>query len=77
MKTVKALAMTVVLALSLSIPVFADTNPGDDHSPGRSDPVTKDAENPTTELPNTGTTGDSDLGFTTIADILWGLASIY
>jgi hypothetical protein len=82
MKTVNALGMALVLALSLSIPVFADTTPGDEHSPGRNDPVAEGTENPAPELPKTGTTGgmsaiDSDAGFTTIADILWGLASIY
>jgi hypothetical protein len=82
MKTVKALGMALVLALSLSIPVYADLDPGDNHTPGRSAPIVEGPENPTTKLPGTGTTAgalavDSDLAFTTIADILWGLASIY
>lgn len=81
MKTLKALGMALVLALSLSIPAYADTNPGDEHSPGRTDPAPAGTENPTTKLPSTDTTGgslaaDSDL-VTTIADIIWGLASIY
>lgn len=81
MKTLKALGMALVLALSLSIPAYADTTPGDDHTPGRSDPAAGGTENPTTKLPGTNPTGgslaaDSDL-VTTIADIIWGLASIY
>ena len=80
MKTLKALGMASVLALSLSIPAYADPDPGDSHTPGRNDPIT-DVEGGT-RLPNPDTTGglsavDTDFGFPTLADILWGLASIY
>jgi hypothetical protein len=82
MKTLKALGMALVLALSLSMPAYADLDPGDNHTPGRSDPAAEGNEKATTKLPGTDTTGDSlavdsDLDFTTIADILWGMASIY
>ena len=80
MKTLKALAVALVLALSLSIPAYADdTDPGDGHNPGRTEPAASDTE---TTLPNSDTNGgmsavDTDPGFPTIADILWALASIY
>jgi hypothetical protein len=82
MKTVKALGMALVLALSLSIPVYADVDPGDSHTPGRGTPTADGTENPPTKPPSPSTTGDSlagdsDLAFTTVADIFWGLASIY
>ena len=80
MKTLKALAVALVLALSLSIPAYADdTDPGDSHSPGHTEPTVSDTE---TTLPNSNTNGgkpavDTDPGFPTVADILWALASIY
>ena len=79
MKTLKVLGATIVLALSLSMPAFADgTNPGDGHTPGRPAPVTSD---PTPV--KTSSTGiaiymdDNDPSFLNIVDILWALASIY
>lgn len=40
MKTIKAICVSTLLALSLSIPALADTAPGDNHTPG-SPTVTK------------------------------------
>ena len=79
MKTLKSLGMALVLALSLSIPGYADTDPGDVHTPGLNSPAGTDTD---TALPNTCVTGvasevDTDPSFATIADILWDLVSIY
>jgi hypothetical protein len=76
MKTFKAIGAALVLALSLSIPAYADGNPGDIHTPGHSitappDPTAKPGSTITeTEM-------DDDPGFSTIAEILWALASMY
>lgn len=76
MKTLKAIGAALVLALSLSIPAYADGNPGDVHVPGHSitappDPTAKpDSKITVTEM-------DDDSGFPTVADILWALASMY
>jgi hypothetical protein len=76
MKTLKVLGATIVLALSLSMPAFADDNPGDAHTPGR---ATSETNDPTPV--KTGSTGiatdDNDPSFLNIVDILWALASIY
>ena len=82
MKTLKTVGAALVLALSLSIPAYADTNPGDGHSPGQPDPVGTGAEEVITpKLPPTGTSDPgavvSDVGIQTLADILWSLASMY
>jgi hypothetical protein len=80
MKTLKTVGAALVLALSLSIPAYADTNPGDGHSPGLPDPAATDVEGSTTpKVPATDDPGAVilDLGVQTLADILWSLASIY
>jgi len=80
MKTLKSLGVALALALSLSIPAYADdTDPGDMHSPGWTASAPTDTE---TKLPDTDINGgisavDTDPGFPTIADILWDLVSIY
>ena len=76
MKTLKALGAALVLALSLSIPAYADPIPGDVHTPGHSIPAPPD------HIVGPGSTDtvtdvDDDPGFPTIADILWALASMY
>ena len=80
MKTFTAIGAAFVLALSLSMPTYADnTAPGDQHTPGRSTTV---PPNPTTEPGDTGLTGgapaiDKDISSLSISDILWALTSIY
>lgn len=81
MKTFKAICVAAVLALSLSLPAYADTNPGDGHSPGRNTPNPTDIGTPTTAPENPGLVGaaspNGDISFPTFADIMWALASIY
>ncbi|HEV7743929.1 MAG TPA: hypothetical protein VGO56_02930 [Pyrinomonadaceae bacterium] len=78
MKTLKVIGATIVLALSLSMPAFADNNPGDAHTPGR---ATSPTDDPTpVKTGSTGTATDidnNDPSFLNIVDILWALASIY
>ena len=76
MKTFKAICAATVLALSLNVPAYADGNPGDGLTPGRTNSVSIDYEPP----PPTGDSGDvgtSDDGLVTMADIFWALATIY
>ncbi|MGH9930921.1 MAG: hypothetical protein ACREA9_17065 [Pyrinomonadaceae bacterium] len=82
MKNLKAMCAATILALSLGIPAYADTAPGDSHTPGRTAPAAGDIGTPTSEPENTDSTGgsptiDGDISFLNIADILWALASIY
>ncbi len=69
MKTLKAISAAAVLALSLTISAYADTNPGDGHSPGRTSCEPSDYGLPTPP--------ENDNGLVTIADIIWALGSIY
>ena len=76
MKTFKAICAASVLALSLTIPTYADGNPGDGHGPGRTTSKPADYE------PSAGTGSSidgstSDASFLTMADIIWALATIY
>jgi hypothetical protein len=76
MKTLKALCATTVLALSLSIPAFAETAPGDNHTPGSPTPIESDTS--TTAPGSDGATVvDGDISFWLLSDMLWTLASIY
>lgn len=73
MKTAKSICATLLLALSLSVPAYAeDNNPGEVHTPGRPTQITCDSESPDR---NTGEpcqpTGDSDSSFSDFVDILW------
>ena len=82
MKTLKALGAALALALSLSIPAFPDTNPGDVHLPGCSTPAPSVSSDPTSKPDNTGSTNvatemDNGISFLTIADVVWALAAIY
>ena len=79
MKTLKAIGAALVLALSLSIPAFADTNPGDAHTPGRSTSVPYD---PTAKPENMGSTvtatqTNEAISRLIVEELLWALASIY
>ncbi|MGH9871444.1 MAG: hypothetical protein ACRD9S_03130 [Pyrinomonadaceae bacterium] len=75
MKTFKVICAATVLALSLSIPVYADdTNPGDSHNPGRPSSV---SEIPNDEEKTESTTTDSDFSLSAVVDMLWTVASIF
>ena len=79
MKTFKAISAAFVLALSLSIPAYADTTPGDGHTPGAPAPPivipTTAPEN--TESSDGAPTIGGDIRSLSISDILWLWASIY
>jgi hypothetical protein len=86
MKTFKAICAASVLAFSLSIPVYATDPPppppGDQHYPGQ--PISGDdgSGTPTTPPGDTGSGGASmaihdDISLSTLADMLWVLASIF
>lgn len=77
MKTFKAICAASVIALSLSIPAYAeDPAPGDVHVPGSPPPVTCDTETDPTapcEAELTDGTGDGDISLSALADMLWTL----
>ena len=83
MKTFKAICAASVIALSLSIPAYADPPPpGDIHIPGMANPVPGDPVPPTPPSGNTGsadgaTATGGDISFSALADMLWALASIF
>ncbi len=84
MKRLKALGAALVIALSLSIPAYAeDPPPGDVHVPGSPNPITAGgAETPVTTSDNPGLAGgatavDGDVSFSALTDVLWALASIF
>jgi hypothetical protein len=79
MKTFKAICATLVLALSLSVPAYADTNPGDGHGPGMatSDPSEFGPVSDDSGLTGAASTAADDGGLVTLTDILWVLAAIY
>jgi hypothetical protein len=80
MKTVKAICAASVIALFLSLPVCAETPPGDIHVPGRPtppNPITGGVITPAPDPGNTGLVGgtqDNDLSFSDLTDMLWYLA---
>jgi hypothetical protein len=79
MKTFKVICAATVLALSLSIPVYAeDPKPGDNHEPGM---PTCSLETPCDAgddgSTNSTTTGDSDLSLSAVVDMLWTVVSIF
>ncbi len=79
MKTFKAICAASVLALSLSIPAYAEDPPppppGDIHIPGQ--PIPGDV-NPTTETGGGGgaTVVGGDISSSALADMFWALAAI-
>jgi hypothetical protein len=82
MKSLKAICAATTLALSLSIPAYAEDTPGEGHTPGRPSTTATDTGAPTTTPVNLGSIDtappiDGDSTFPTLADILWALASIY
>lgn len=77
MKSFKAICAAMVLALSLSIPALADTNPTDVHEPGKSTTSTGSMTTSTeTDSGDPVTTLYSDDSLSAFADALWTLASM-
>jgi len=75
MKTFKLICATLLLALSLSLPVLADTNPGDSHGPGCPEPADPGATTENSGVINTVQDISDSTGLT-LADVFWALASI-
>ena len=79
MKTFKAICVSSLLVLALSIPVLADTAPGDNHSPGSPAPCSTTGTSTTesgAELVDGGT-AVADTSFSLFADMLWAMTSIF
>jgi hypothetical protein len=77
MKTIKAICAATVLALSLSVATYADdTTPGDSHSPGSPCPISGDTTSGDSEVTG-GATAVEDDSFSTLADMLWTVVSIF
>jgi hypothetical protein len=80
MKTCKAICAASVIALSLSVPVYAvdppppPPPPADQHIPGQ--PITAEGGSETTPPPGTTSIG-GDISLATLADMLRVLGLIY
>lgn len=75
MKTFKAICAASVIALSLSIPAYADGDPGDIHVPGKPNPITcGPLTTPCSPGAGGATAVEGDLSF---SDMLWALAWIF
>ncbi|MEP6819399.1 MAG: hypothetical protein ABJA18_07675 [bacterium] len=84
MKTTKAICAAALLALSLSIPAYADDptpTPGEQHTPGCPIPAPGDTETPKAPenggFPAGSSATDGDISSLNIADILWALGLVY
>jgi hypothetical protein len=82
MKTVKAICVSTLLALAFCAPAFADTAPGDNHSPGTpsqgySEPGSPATTSGTSELIEGDTAVADDTSLLTIGDIFWVIASVF
>jgi len=78
MKTLKAICAATVLALSLSVATYADgTTPGDSHSPGSPCPISDGTTSGDSEVTGGATAVEGDISFSTLADMLWTVASIF
>ena len=79
MKKLKAICAATLLAFSLSILAFADTTPGEGHTPGLHAPAPGNVGIPTQETGSVtsgiASTVDGD-SIVSLADIVWALASI-
>lgn len=75
MKKFKSICVTIVLVSFLSIPAFADTDPGDSHQPGRPCPTGSEPANENLGLA-TVTEVPSDFSVVPLTDILLTLASL-
>ena len=77
MKTFKAICAASIIALSLSIPAYADTLPGDVHIPGKPCPVTDGTETAPAAPGDTEAAVEGDIIGSALADMMWTLASIF
>jgi len=76
MKTFKVICAATVLALSLSLPVYAeDPKPGDSHWPGKADCVCEISCDAGSTSSNT--TIDCDFSLSAVVNMLWTVASIF
>jgi hypothetical protein len=73
MKTFKSMCAALVLALSLSIPVYS----GDGHTPGSPAPSPTPAPSQDPTYSNEEPTVAGEDSFLTVTDFLWILSSIY
>ncbi|MDQ1706955.1 MAG: hypothetical protein QOJ88_166 [Pyrinomonadaceae bacterium] len=82
MKNIKAICVSMLLALSLSTSAFADTAPGDNHSPGNPVPTNGTLVSGTSSADTGGITEgetpvSNDVTLSTLGDILWTMTSIF
>jgi hypothetical protein len=77
MKTFKTICAATLLAISLSIPAYADTAPGEVHTPGSPICVDDGTTTGDTSLTDESTTVDGDISSSAFADMLWALDSIF
>jgi hypothetical protein len=77
MRTFKVICAATLLALFLSIPAYAeDTNPGDNHNPGKTTSVIDPIVKGDTESTDSTTSG-GEFSLSAIASMLWTAASIF
>jgi hypothetical protein len=83
MKVLKVICAATVIALSLSIPTYADgtgTDPGIIHVPGMISPVSANTDTPSsgdTGSPGVASTELEDIGSSAFTDTLWTMLSIF
>jgi opacity protein-like surface antigen len=79
MKTMKSICAAAVLALSLSIPAYADDPiPGIIHTPGMTASEPSDAGTLSTgEIGASDTSLDGDISFLVYAEMLWALTAMF
>jgi len=77
MKTFKAICAATLLALSLSISGYADTTPGDVHTPGVPVPAGDSTSDPTLSGDTTGDDTIGDISFSAVSDLIWAMTSIF
>ena len=77
MKTFKVICAAAVLVLSLSIPAYAGTEPGDGHGPGKNTKVAGTMTTSDNTVSDAPETAGYDGGLLMLTDIFWALASIF
>jgi opacity protein-like surface antigen len=79
MKTIKSICAAAVLAISLTIPAYAeDPNPGIIHTPGKTACESGDTGTLATgEIGASDTSLDGDISFSVYAEMLWTLTAMF